>query len=1233
MNNKRIFVEKKNGVSKEGEKLFNEFKGYLGIGSLEYVRVVNVYDILGKDQDLDRVKSMIVETSIDLVHQEAPIRDGEKYFRIQFVRGQYNQREDAIYEMGKYLNLGDFKILHSKLIIVNNIGADEINKIKAYYINPIEMEEINLDQLSYEEEKEADNSIEQIEGFINMDLGELKNFKGKYGIGMDLEDLEFCQKYFKGENRNPFITELKLIDTYWSDHCRHTTFMTELESIKIQEGKYKEVIENSLKSYLASREYVYEDGKKIEEKPVCLMDLATINMKEIKKKGLLEDKEESEEVNAASIEIDVDVDGRSERWLLMFKNETHNHPTEMEPFGGASTCLGGGIRDPLSGRSYVYQAMRITGSADPRKSFEETLAGKLPQRKITKSAMEGYSSYGNQIGGATGYLREIYDEGFLAKRMECGALVSAAPKEWVYRDTPKPGDLILLVGGKTGRDGLGGAVGSSKEHTEESLTSSGAEVQKGNPPLERKIVRLFRKKEVCQMIKKCNDFGAGGVSVAIGELADGLYIELDKVPLKYRGLDGTEIALSESQERMALVIDRENLEAFLKEADKEDVDAIVIAQVTEEKVLKMVWKNQEIVNIKREFLDTNGIRKKTSVEVESPRGDSYFETYRARPKNLKDAFIDNLRGLNRASQKSLVENFDSSVGGTTVLMPYGGKYQLSPSEGMVGKIPVLQGNTTTCSIMTYGYEPEIGKWSPYHGAYYAVIDSIARVVALGGDYRKVRLTFQEYFERLGEDKEKWGKPFSALLGAYEVQKNLDIPSIGGKDSMSGSFEDIDVPPTLISFAVGQNRVENVISQEFKRPNSKVLLAEIKIDENYLVDFEDMKKTYGKIKELVDKGYILAAMSVKDGGIARAVSEMAFGNKIGIKVEEGLDLFKPLIGSIVLELREDIDLSQLEDLDYSLIGKTIEEDKILLGKEEIAIDEVLEPWMNVLDDIFENNRHELEKSHVLVSKKDLVEYEGERVESPRVLIPVFMGNHSEYTMEKAFSRQGADVEVYVFKTKTVEDVNKSYKDLADKIREAHIIGFPDGQILGNEPEAGGKLLKEILNNEYVKDAMDDHINKKGGLVIGIGSGFQAILKAGLISRSKVVEEDIDEIVIVENKSGSFVSTMVDIEVVSNNSPWFKDMEVGKIYTAPIGIKEGRLSFEGGIENIGENIINTVFANINPTGSKLNIESLCSPCGRVFGTLAGIDRLEEGLYKNIDIKDEINIFKSAVKYFQK
>jgi phosphoribosylformylglycinamidine synthase len=1226
MEKRRVFIEKKEFCNVEATNLLNEFKRYLEISNLDNVRVLNVYDINSSANDCKEIiQKLLYEPTIDLPYEELSLKANEKAFRIVAHKGQFNQREDSTNEIiKKFLNMGEANITHSKIIILGNVSNDEFEKIKSYYINPIEYSEVALDYIETEAEETKAQEIEIIHGFINMAEEDIKVLKERIGLAMDTEDILYCQSYFKSEERDPSIAELKVIDTYWSDHCRHTTFMTEITDIEIEEGKYKEIFEAALKEYLKSKDFVYQ-GR---DRATCLMDLATINMKEIKKKGLLDDKEESDEVNAASIEIDVDVNGKNERYLLMFKNETHNHPTEMEPFGGAATCLGGGIRDPLSGRSYVYQAMRITGAADPREKLEDTLAGKLPQRKITQTAMEGYSSYGNQIGGTSGYIKEFYDEGFKAKRMELGALVAAAPKDWVLRGESEPTDLIILVGGRTGRDGLGAAVGSSKVQTEQSLEKSGAEVQKGNPILERKIVRLFRNPLATRLIKKCNDFGAGGVAVAVGELADGLYIELDKVPLKYEGLDGGEIALSESQERMAIVIDKDNLDEFMNLVESEDLEGTVIAEVTDKNRLQMVWKGKQIIDIDRDFLNTNGIRKKTKVKVLMPNDEIYLKNNPAHveSKDIKAAFIDNMRDLNIASQKGLVERFDNTIGSGTVLMQLGGKYQQTPQEGMVAKIPVPNGETNTCSIMTCGYDPKLAKWSTFHGGYFAVIESIARIVALGGDYRKIRLTFQEYFERLGDDPAKWGKPFSSLLGAFMVQKALDIPSIGGKDSMSGSYGELNVPPSLLSFGVTYDKVDNIISKEFKEVGSNVVVVNLKIDENGLIDFEQLKKNYSKIKELIDNKEVLSSSSVSFGGIARSIAEMSIGNEIGFSFNEEInnELFKPLYGSIILEINKDKDLDDLlEGINYILVGRTTEDNCIHIENEVIKLNELLKEWEEPLNEVFPIDKEQVDEMQPSKFVSTKIIKGSLTIAKPKVLIPIFTGNHGEYDMAKQFERTGAEVDTFVFKSLIRGSIEESYKELAKRIKAAQILGLPNGQIYGDEPEAGGKLLKIIFDNPYIKESVDELLGLRDGLMLGIGEGAIGLIKAGLIQNAPLI---------THNKNGKFTSTIVDIKVLSKLSPWMSEMEIGEHYSVPVATKEGRIILnDSKYELLNNGQIATQFISNNPTGSDMGIESLTSLDGRILATLSSIDRIGNDIYKNIDIKGTHRIFEAGARYF--
>ena len=1127
---------------------------------------------------------------------------------------------------------------HSKLIILKNISDEDFEKIKSFYINPTESKEIPIDSRIFHKEEEADNTVEIVSGFIAMKEEELEKMVIEIGLGMDMEDILHCQSYFKEEDRDPTLAELRILDTYWSDHCRHTTFMTEITDIEIEEGKYKEIFEKSLNEYFLSREYVYK-----EERALSLMDLATINMKEIRKKGLLDDMEVSDEINAASIEVDVDVDGVNEKWLLMFKNETHNHPTEIEPFGGAATCLGGAIRDPLSGRAFVYQAMRITGAADPNQSYEDTMEGKLPQRKITQTALDGFSSYGYQIGSATGYSKEYYDQDFLAKRMEVGALVAAAPKDWVRRESPKANDLVLLIGGRTGRDGVGAAVGSSKEQTDDALETLGAEVQKGNPAIERKIIRLFRNPQATRLIKKCNDFGAGGVAVAVGELADGIDINLDKVLLKYPSLKGWEIALSESQERMAVVIDEKDLDEFMKLVVEEDIEATVIAKVTGTLSMElnqiedlgssyrrahgknrmyMTWKGNVIADISRDFLDSNGVRKKSSVKLSSPAGDNYINNNpnHIQGKSYKEDFIKNMVQLNTGSQKGLGERLESTIGSSTVLMPYGGKYALTPEEGMVAKLPVQEGLTNTCSIMTCGYDPKLGKWSTFHGGYYSVIESITKVVALGGDYKKIRLTFQEYFERLGKDPSKWGKPFASLLGAFTVQKNLDIPSIGGKDSMSGSFEDIDVPPTLISFAVASENVNNIVSKAFKNADSQVVIVNINIDENGLIDFEDLKKNYGRIKEVIDNKKVLSSSTVGYGGIGKSIAEMAFGNKIGFKFQASIldKIFIPLYGSIILEIEKGKNLQDLfSGIDYTVLGHTTVCPAIEIENDLIDLDELIEKWKSPLDKVFPIHQGRSTGNEILYKRGNTIK-RLKRIAKPRVLIPVFTGTHGEYDMAERFKEAGADVKIHVFNT--LQSIEKSYEDLAREISKSQILGLPHGYILGNEPESGGKLLKIVLNNPRINEAVNKHLKMDDGLILGLGSGLHGLIKSGLIEDAKIVA----------NKSGEFISKIVDVKLVSNLSPWTSMMEVGSLYSVAIGTDEGRILIDNK-KLIDRGQIVSQFQGDNPTGSYLGIESLTSADGRVFGSVTSIDRIGKNIYKNVDIKGRHSIFESGVKYF--
>lgn len=1243
-NIKKLFVEKKIGFDIEAKKLYRDLKENLNIEGLENVRILNYYQIgnISEEEYKEAVNTIFSEPNVDLVYEKSfPLAEDESYFRVEYLPGQYDQRADSAVQCLEILTeKSGYKVGSSKVIVLQGkIGNNELEKIKDYHINSVECREVPLDLETLEVEWEVAKKVEVVEGFLDKTKEELESLRDEIGFAMDIGDLLFCQEYFKNtEKRNPTITELKVIDTYWSDHCRHTTFNTRIEKIDIEEGFYSSIFEEAIKEYLTTREYVYEDR----EKPVSLMDMGTIMGKNLSKKGLLDDLEKSEEINAASIEIDVDVDGKIEKWLLMFKNETHNHPTEIEPFGGAATCLGGAIRDPLSGRSYVYQAMRITGSGDPRQKIEDTLQGKSPQRRITIDAMKGYSSYGNQIGVSTGYVREIYDNGYIAKRMEVGAVLGASPKENVIRKRPENGDLVLLVGGRTGRDGLGGAVGSSKEHDEESLYTCGSEVQKGNPPIERKIQRLFRKPEVSKMIKRCNDFGAGGVSVAIGELADGLYIDLDKVPKKYEGLDGTEIALSESQERMAVVIDREDLEEFKKYTEEENVEMTVVANVTDTDRLVMEWEGDTIVDISRKFLDTNGTEKFTKVFVEQPMEDSYLKDIPQEVEenldDIKTAWTLNMKDLNTASQKGLVEKFDNTIGCGTVHMPLGGEYRQTPIEGMVSKIPVLEGETNTCSIMTYGFDPKLSKWSPFHGGLYAVIESVAKIVAIGGDYKKTRLTFQEYFEKLGEDERRWGKPFSAVLGAFVAQKELNIPSIGGKDSMSGTFNDLDVPPTLISFAVNVGKADKVVSPEFKKNGSFVILLPLDIDEKGMPNFEQMDRNYSRIYELIEDGKVLSASTVKIGGIGRSISEMCFGNKIGFRFNEDVDkkeLFTPKYGSIILEIDKSENIKKIfEGVDFEVLGATHAGEYIEISQEKIDLDKLMAEWEEPLEDIFPIKAETEEKDvDIRYTNGPKVNFEG-RLGKPRVFIPVFPGTNCEWDTERAFKKAGGAVETFVFRNLNKEDIKYSIEEMVKLIDQSQIIAIPGGFSGGDEPDGSGKFIATVFRNPYVKEATMNLLEKRDGLILGICNGFQALIKLGLLPYGEIREIDENSPTLTFNSIGSHVSTMAKTEIVSNLSPWFSNTKVGEVYTMPISHGEGRfVANEAELEKLIRNgQIATRYVDFNPNGSLLGVEAITSPDGRVLGKMGHSERIGKNVCKNIPGEKDQRIFEAGVGYFR-
>ena len=1167
---------------------------------------------------------------MDKVYKEILPLDDEKVLAMEYLPGQFDQRADSAKQCIQILIPEmESKVKTAKVIILKGEVCDfEYNRIREYWINPVDSREASMDTPpTLSVNISEPNDIVVIEGFIYFNEENLEEIKNKMGLAMSLEDLSLIRDYFANEEkRNPTITEIKVIDTYWSDHCRHTTFLTEIHDIQIEDGPYKKTLEDALSKYLSSREKIKTKN------PITLMDLATINLKESKQQGNLQDLDISDEINACSIEVDVNIGDEKEKWLLMFKNETHNHPTEIEPFGGAATCLGGAIRDPLSGRSYVYQAMRISGSGDPRKSMDETLPGKLPQRKISKEAAKGYSSYGNQIGIATGQVVEIYHEGYVAKRMEVGAVIAAAPKENVIREKPKSGDIVLLVGGKTGRDGIGGATGSSKSHTEESLVKSGAEVQKGNAPEERKIQRLFRNSKVSKLIKRCNDFGAGGVSVAIGELSESLTIDLDVVPKKYEGLDGTELAISESQERMAVVIESKDLEAFIKYGNEENLEVTKIAEITDNGRLVMKWRNKIIFDISRKFLDTNGAKQYTKVKISSTRD---RESERIKEGSFKNNLIEKLQDLNICSQQGLIEMFDSTVGASTVLMPLGGKYKITPAEGMVAKLPVLKGDTNTCSLMSYGFDPEICQWSPYHGGINSVVEAAAKIVAMGGDYKKIRLSMQEYFEKSEDNPVKWGKPFSALLGAYMAQSELGIAAIGGKDSMSGTFKDKSVPPTIIAFAVTTDITENILSPEFKKENSIVYLAEVKDNNNDLPDFKVLKETYESIKALVDKKVILAAKTVSKGGIATAIAKMSFGNKIGFEFEKGLDLkylFENKSGSIILEIQSSNE--NLLPSHFRRIGKTTSDPHIEFNNEIINIDEMILKWQQPLLSIYPTRVDTDEVIPDLRSNQKVLAYRGEKISRPRVFIPIFPGTNSEYDSIKAFEKAGAAVTSIVFRNKSADEIQESLKSFSKEIFNSQILMIPGGFSAGDEPDGSGKFIATVFRNPYIAEAIMDLIKRRDGLILGICNGFQALIKLGLLPYGEIRPLDERSPTLTFNKIGRHISHLSATRVASKLSPWFNNTKLGDIYSIPLSHGEGRFVAEEEVlqELIKNGQIATQYAKFNPNGSAYAVEGITSPDGRVLGKMGHSERSAKDIYKNIPGNKHQDIFNAGVDYFK-
>ncbi len=1265
---RRVYVEKKPAFAVQAKDLRHELRKYLGVSGLTGVRVLIRYDVENISDDVfeKACKTVFAEPPVDTLYKESfEMAENARVFSVEFLPGQFDQRADSAVQCVKFLNEEEEPVIRSATtyVIEGEVSDEEFEAIKHHCINPVDSREIGMEKpetLVAKFEEPADVAI--LDGFQDMPEAELKKRYDSLNLAMTFKDFLHIQNYFKSEeHRDPSMTEIRVLDTYWSDHCRHTTFSTELKNVTFTDGYYREPIEGTYQKYLADRAEIFK-GR--EDKFVCLMDLALMAMRKLKKEGKLDDQEESDEINACSIVVPVEIDGKTEEWLVNFKNETHNHPTEIEPFGGAATCLGGAIRDPLSGRTYVYQAMRVTGAADPTVSVKETLKGKLPQKKLVREAAHGYSSYGNQIGLATGYVKEIYHPDYVAKRMEIGAVMGAAPRKDVKRMTSDPGDIIILLGGRTGRDGIGGATGSSKVHTEASIEVCGAEVQKGNAPTERKIQRMFRRPEVSRLIKKCNDFGAGGVSVAIGELADGLNIYLDKVPKKYAGLDGTEIAISESQERMAVVVDPKDVEEFLKYANEENLEAVEVAVVTESPRLVLIWRDKEIVNISRAFLDTNGAHQETDVKAEIPSQENKYFT-KPEVTDVKEKWLSMLADLNCCSQKGLVEMFDSSIGAGSVLMPYGGKYQLTETQAMVAKLPVLEGKTDTVTMMSYGFDPYLSSWSPYHGAIYAVIESVSRIVAGGGDFSKIRFTFQEYFRRMTEDPARWSQPFLALLGAYDAQLGFGLPSIGGKDSMSGTFNEIDVPPTLVSFAVDVASDKTMITPELKKAGNKLVLLKIERDAYDLPDYEKIMDQYHKFFEDVKAGRIVSAYALDGNGLAAAVSKMAFGNHKGVKIDAQVakeDLFAADFGSIVAEVPAD----KVAELTIAgvVVGE-VEDDAVLsYGDVKVTMEEALTAWKGTLEKVFktvsgaEKNDGPAPESIEAQQAADggTIDENGcyhagsvyvckHKVAKPRVFIPVFPGTNCEYDSTKAFERAGAEVDVKVFKNLTAEDIRDSVNIFAKAIDQAQIIMFPGGFSAGDEPDGSAKFFATAFQNTKMKEAVTRLLEERDGLALGICNGFQALIKLGLVPYGKITGQTPDSPTLTYNTIGRHISKMVYTKVVTNKSPWLAQAELGATYCSPASHGEGRfVASEEWIKKLYENgQIATRYVDAdgnvqlndeewNVNGSYYAIEGITSPDGRVLGKMAHAERRGDSVAINIFGEQDMKIFESGVAYFK-
>ena len=1251
---RRVYVEKKPEFAVQAKDLKHEIKNYLGIRDIKEVRILIRYDVenISDDTFEKACNGIFSEPPVDILYHNAfPETENAKVFSVEFLPGQFDQRADSAVQCIQFIKEDEQPVIKTATTYVivgaeGVISEEEFEAVKAHCINPVDSREAQEqipETLVTKFEEPADVKI--FDGFKDMAEAELKELYASLGLAMTFKDFQHIQNYFKKEeDRDPSMTEIRVLDTYWSDHCRHTTFSTELTDVKFEDGDYKAPLEETYRQYLADHSEIFK-GR--EDKFVCLMDLALMAMRKLKKEGKLEDQEESDEINACSIVVPIKVDGVEEEWLVNFKNETHNHPTEIEPFGGAATCLGGAIRDPLSGRTYVYQAMRVTGAADPTVSVKDTMKGKLPQKKLVREAAHGYSSYGNQIGLATGAVKEIYHPNYVAKRMEIGAVLGAAPRHAVIRETSDPGDIIILLGGRTGRDGCGGATGSSKVHTEESIETCGAEVQKGNAPTERKIQRMFRREEVSKLIKKCNDFGAGGVSVAIGELADGLQIDLDKVPKKYAGLDGTEIAISESQERMAVVVDPKDVDTFMNYAAEENLEATKVAVVTEEPRLVLSWRGKEIVNLSRAFLDTNGAHQETTVTVEIPSRKDTILT-REEVKDVKAKWVETLKDLNVCSQKGLVEMFDGSIGAASVFMPHGGKYQLTETQAMVAKLPVLTGDCDTVTMMSYGFDPYLSTWSPYHGAIYAVTESVAKIVAAGGDYSKIRFTFQEYFRRMTEDPTRWSQPFAALLGAYNAQLGFGLPSIGGKDSMSGTFEDIDVPPTLVSFAVDVATEKDIITPELKAAGNKLVWMQIPTDEYDVPEYAKVMDAYGKFTDDIRSGKIVSAYALDRHGIVSAVSKMAFGNRMGVTICDSVDakdLFAPAFGDIIAEVPADkVDTLTIP---YTVIGE-VNADAVFAYKEvKLTEADAEAAWKEPLEKVFPTNsgaegQEEAVKSDVY--KASDIHICTHKIAQPTVFIPVFPGTNCEFDSAKAFERAGAKTIVKVFRNQNAADIVDSVDVFEKAIAQSQIIMFPGGFSAGDEPDGSAKFFATAFQNAKMKEAVEKLLNERDGLVLGVCNGFQALVKLGLVPNGAVTGQNTDAPTLTYNTIGRHISKMVYTKVVSNKSPWLAQAELGGVYTNPASHGEGRF-----VAN--EEWLKKLFANgqvatqycdpegnvtmneeWNVNGSYCAIEGITSPDGRVFGKMAHSERRDRSVAMNIYGEQDLKIFESGVAYFK-